>query len=73
LRTVFAAKRGYERRRGWLAWHIAILPQMRELPELHDLTGDKPVQRDPEAEAERRLEILRAWKAARKARRKPAA
>jgi len=63
--------RGYHRRRGWLAWNIAALGRVKDFPELHEMTGEDVPVRDPEAEAERRLEILRMWKAARKARRKP--
>lgn len=63
--------RGYPRRRGWMVWHDAVLPRTAQLPELHDLTGEDPPPLDPEAAAERRLEILRTWKAARQARRTP--
>jgi hypothetical protein len=52
-----------------MAWHIAGLPRLRQMPDLHELTGEKPPPLDPELLAERRLETLRAWKAALRARR----
>ena len=67
---MFAAIRGYHRRRGWLAWHIGMLGRVREFPKLHVLTGEPEPLLPAEEEAERRLQILRQWKAARAARRK---
>lgn len=50
---MFAAIRGYHRRRGWLAWHIAMLARTSEFPPLHELTGHgaPPEETDEEREA----------------------
>jgi hypothetical protein len=61
-RTVFAAIRGYHRRRGWMAWHIAALPRLPEMPELHDLTGREPPPEETDEErADRIYRNSMAW------------
>jgi len=60
---VFAAIRGYHRQRGWLAWHVAVLSRVQDLPELHTLTGE-PAPRDEETDAEMAERVMRnsmAW------------
>jgi hypothetical protein len=59
---VFAAIRGYHRRRGWLAWHTAMLSRTAEFPELHEMTGQTPQFEDTDEDrAERSLRNSRAW------------
>lgn len=59
---MFAAIRGYHRRRGWLAWHTAMLSRTAEFPELHEMTGQAP--QFEETDEDRELRIYRnsmAW------------
>lgn len=56
--------RGYHRRRGWLAWHVAALGRMdgTSFPELAEMTGeDREV--DEDAALNRELHALRVWQA----------
>lgn len=59
---MFAAIRGYHRRRGWLAWHIGYLSRAAEFPDLHELTGMAPqiVETDEDREA-RHYRNSMAW------------
>lgn len=63
LRTVFAAIKGYHRRRGWMAWHVAALPRTETFPELHELTGTTPPEEEEteEERADRIQRNLMAW------------
>lgn len=63
-RTILAMIRGYRKRRGWQAWHGAILPRADKVPDLHDMMDMAPPPEDLEAAAKRRLASLRAWKRA---------
>lgn len=59
---MFAAIRGYHRRRGWLAWHVAFLGRVTDFPELQELTGQAPqiVDTDEDREA-RHYRNSMAW------------
>lgn len=46
---------GYHRRRGWAAWHIALLGRIETLPELHELTGTAPPPEETEEEHAARI------------------
>lgn len=53
--------RGYHRRRGWLAWHVAALGRVESLPDLADLTGEVRPEPDEAEQAEEMLRITRGW------------
>ncbi len=60
---MFAAIRGYHRRRGWAAWHTAWLVRVEELPALPELTGDAAREIE-ESDEERDARLFRnsmAW------------
>ncbi|MGX7926458.1 hypothetical protein ACWPMX_07780 [Tsuneonella sp. HG094] len=65
-----AAQRGYRRRRGWLAWHVARLnlADPKAFPDLADLTGDARPDRAAQGGATM-LHNIRLLKAAMAARR----
>jgi hydroxymethylpyrimidine/phosphomethylpyrimidine kinase len=45
-----------------MAWHIAALPRLPEMPELHDLTGrEPPAEETNEERAERIYRNSMAW------------
>lgn len=64
-RTILAALRGYYRRRGWLAWHVAALGRMKTLPSLNDLTGEGGAARAAaqQQSAAQMLHNFKLWKA----------
>lgn len=47
-----------------MAWHVAMLGRIKELPKLDDLMGIEPEEVDEAAEAERQMAVLRQWEAA---------
>lgn len=54
--------RGYHRRRGWLAWHVAALGRMDNFPELHEIDGSpEPPEETDEERAARTLANSQAW------------
>lgn len=40
--TMDAKTRGDRNARAWLAWHTAVIPLMKSIPTLSDLTGERP-------------------------------
>lgn len=59
---MFAAIRGYHRRRGWLAWHTAWLGRLEDFPPLHELTGHgAPPEETDEERAARHYRNSIAW------------
>lgn len=58
------ALRGYWRRRGWHAWHVAMLARCdpKQFPELAALTGEA-ARRGPQT-PEQLLHAVRMWKSA---------
>lgn len=39
--------------RAWHAWHTAVMPRMKEIPSLADLTGERPqIKKQTPAEAQ---------------------
>lgn len=56
-----AAIKGYHRRRGWQAWHIAWLGRTAEFPALHELTGVPVREETDEERAERHFRNSMAW------------
>lgn len=63
---IFAAIRGYWRRRGWLAWHTAALNRIpgEDVPALHKLMGTKPPPPKPPMSADEIERNMVAWEAA---------
>jgi hypothetical protein len=55
------AVRAYHRRRGWLAWHVAVLGRVEQFPDLSELTGEPVIEPDEEAAAEVQVNNTRAW------------
>jgi hypothetical protein len=47
-----------------MAWHVAMLGRIKDMPRLDDLMGIEPEEIDEAAEAERQLAVLRKWQAA---------
>jgi len=66
-RVILAAIKGYWRRRGWMAWHIAMLSRCEAstFPALNDLTGE-PLAAQPLDEMLRNLRLVKAAQVARK-------
>lgn len=62
--------RGYWRRRGWQAWHVAMLSRAEpaNLPALSDLMGIDPPPDEDERAAIQTAHNLRLWSAALKRR-----
>lgn len=54
--------RAYRRRWARLAWHVAALSRMTELPELDDLTGE--IAERPAQTAQAMMHNIRLWRAA---------
>lgn len=55
------AREGYQHRRAWLAWHIALLTRIppRDFPDLEDLTGEAEEREPPSPEEQ--VRTLRMW------------
>lgn len=65
-RTLWQARRGYHRRRAWLALHIAQLSRIdpRHFPSLAELAGEADTETEqPETAAAQQLHAVRMWKA----------
>lgn len=65
-RTLWQARRGYHRRRAWLALHIAQLSRIdpRHFPSLAELSGEPESETEqPETAAAQQLHAVRMWKA----------
>lgn len=57
--------RAYRRRRGWLAWHVALLGRVdnKHFPELAELTGEAPVAQQRGQSQAQLLHNVKLWKA----------